>query len=325
MNFIKIITKAIAFIVLVIIIVSNFNSVVKTSKNRVYNYEEIELLRSESATLDKIKKLENQQIYDSIDDFPYDSMGFADDNTFRIIKNVYGNINFYGEFNKGNIELYDYYKEKFIQLLNCTVKFKHIERGEEYYLNEYGCFKPYNNETFNLREYNYCFFDVNNDGAPELCIQEGSSSYIFKYIPQTDDFVLWYELFPSNYQLNGTRKVRWEGLGSGLSGVFYELDAEGHEECTVYFFSKRIYNSKTDESYEVAMVSLPKYAAFNQEDIMLELANQAYFSKGNGTYYFRVTEEQFNALTKDYYEAAKLSRENIKEVTFTYDELFGDF
>jgi hypothetical protein len=73
------------------------------------------------------------------------------------------------------------------------------------------------------------------------------------------------------------------------------------------------------------MVSLPKYAAFNQEDIMIELTNQAYFSKGNGTYYFRVTEEQFNALTKDYYEAAKLSRENIKEVTFTYDELFSDF
>ena len=34
--------------------------------------------------------------------------------------------------------------------------------------------------------------------------------------------------------------------------------------------------------------------------------------------------EQFNVLTKDYYEAAKLSREKIKEVTFTYDELFGD-
>ena len=157
-----------------------------------------------------------------------------------------------------------------------------------------------------------------------MCIDEGSSSYIFKYIPQTDNFVLWYELFPSNYQLNGTRKVRWEGLGSGLSGVFYELDGEGNEECTVYFFSERIYNSKSDESYEVAMVSLPKYAASNQKDIMTELTSHAYYSKEQGTYYFRVTEEQFNVLTKDYYEAAKLSREKIKEVTFTYDELFGD-
>ena len=106
--------------------------------------------------------------------------------------------------------------------------------------------------------------------------------------------------------------------------MFYELDGEGNEECTVYFFSKRIYNSKSDESYEVAMVSLPKYAAFNQEDIMTELTSHAYYSKEQGTYYFRVTEEQFNVLTKDYYEAAKLSREKIKEVTFTYDELFGD-
>ena len=190
MKFIKKLKIVISFIALVIIIIYNLNSVKITRENRIHNYKKIELLRLESDASEKIKKIENEQIYDSIDDFPYDSMAVVNDNTFKTIKNVYDNIKFYGEFDKGNIELYDLYREKFVQLLKCTVKFKHKEGGEEYYLNEYGCFKPYNNETYDVRDYDYYFFDTDNDGAPELCIDEGSSSYIFKYIPQTDNFVL---------------------------------------------------------------------------------------------------------------------------------------
>lgn len=121
MKFIKKLKIVISFIALVIIIIYNLNSVKITRENRIHNYKKIELLRLESDASEKIKKIENEQIYDSIDDFPYDSMAVVNDNTFKTIKNVYDNIKFYGEFDKGNIELYDLYREKFVQLLKCTV------------------------------------------------------------------------------------------------------------------------------------------------------------------------------------------------------------
>lgn len=298
-------------------------------ENRVNNKElhkEIESPVSDFEIMNKIGAPEKSRIYDGIDDFPYQSMEFVDKVTFEMLKNIYENISFYGEFEKGNEGLYDYYKEKFLLLLNCTVKFKCNKDGEEYYITEYGRLKPqlYYDEFLDLRGFDYYFFDADGDDTPELCICASGSTYIFKYISQTDDFVLWYELDPSNYQLNGTKKIRWDGLNSGLDQVFYELDKEGNEECIVYFFLKPIYNNKTNQTDIVGMVALPQYSAYS-ENIMIKLTNQAYFANSHKTYYYRVTEEQYDILTEGYYKARLLASENIKDVTFTYNELFGDF
>ena len=40
-------------------------------------------------------------------------------------------------------------------------------------------------------------------------------------------------------------------------------------------------------------------------------------------YRFRVTEEQDDELTNDYFAATKLADEKIKDVSYTYDELFS--
>lgn len=42
----------------------------------------------------------------------------------------------------------------------------------------------------------------------------------------------------------------------------------------------------------------------------------------SGRYYFRITEEQYLELTKDYFETEHTAKENLKRVTYTYDELF---
>jgi hypothetical protein len=39
-------------------------------------------------------------------------------------------------------------------------------------------------------------------------------------------------------------------------------------------------------------------------------------------YYFRVTEDQWKKLTNPFFESRELSKEKIKDVTFTYQELF---
>jgi len=168
---------------------------------------------------------------------------------------------------------------------------------------------------------------MDEDGTPELCINgEFSFTYIYKYLADEDKFILWHELYPSNYQLNGSGKIRWEGLGSSRSGeVFYKLNKDGEEEYTVFFFSKTNRNSTTEQLEEIYMVGLPWYSnKENQVEITEDMKMQSYFDESHEIYYFRVTEEQYNNLTDDYREAKKIAREKIKEVTYTYDELFSD-
>lgn len=47
-----------------------------------------------------------------------EGMDFADESTFKRLKEVYLGTAFYGEFNKGDKEAYDYYKEKYAKFLN---------------------------------------------------------------------------------------------------------------------------------------------------------------------------------------------------------------
>ena len=63
------------------------------------------------------------------------------------------------------------------------------------------------------------------------------------------------------------------------------------------------------------LVSLPEYIELR--DDMIE---QAIYE--DDRYYFRVTEEQFEELTKDYDEAVKGREVAMDAVTYTYTELF---
>ena len=63
------------------------------------------------------------------------------------------------------------------------------------------------------------------------------------------------------------------------------------------------------------LVSLPEYIELR--DDMIE---QAIYE--DDRYYFRVTEEQFEELTKDYNDAEKAVHAALDEVTYTYTELF---
>ena len=54
-----------------------------------------------------------------------------------------------------------------------------------------------------------------------------------------------------------------------------------------------------------------------------ENKKDAYYVEEDDSYYFRVNEEEFNQLTEDYFEAERIAEEGIKDVSFSYDELFG--
>ena len=65
------------------------------------------------------------------------------------------------------------------------------------------------------------------------------------------------------------------------------------------------------------LVSLPEYIPLRDD-----MKEQGFYDKTDERYFFRVTEEQFEELTKDYYDARKAMHAALDEVTYTYTELF---
>lgn len=263
----------------------------------------------------------NSQSYDSYLDFPYYNMSFADDKIFKIIKNAYNKVNFYGKFKKGSLSKYGFYKKKFNQLLKNEVAFIDKDTGKKAYLKDFNPLKVYNGEKYlyDLNSYKFYFFDFDEDNTPELCISNKGNTYIFKYKNKLNKLVLIYKMEGGYLSLIGSNKIAWDNeMGAFPVNAFYELKNNENLLCSVTFYSKQDNNS-------IYMVSLPQYInSDSQIKITEELKNKAYFDEGQKLYYFRVTEEQFVELTKDYFNAVELADKNINDVTFSYNELFGN-
>lgn len=271
----------------------------------------------------------NEQIYDSFLDFPYDNMRFVSDDIYESIKEEYYKINFSSEFKLGNLEVYDLYKEKFKQLLDNERVYTD-KKGNEFLLNEF-LPEAYENtysaiyNDYDVNNFEYYFFDMDEDDSPELCIVDhikNPSIYIFKYIPDKDKIFLWYEMTSLWIRLNGSKTLGWNR--EGTSQVFYKLDENGDEVYTVSFFEREDFNRRINQAEVVYLVALPDYTDRNEQiEITEQIREQAYYDRGQEWYYFRVSEEQYHELTKDYFKAEKLANENIETVSYSYYELFN--
>lgn len=257
----------------------------------------------------------NLRSYDSHKEFPYGNMEFVDEKTYAFLKKTYDEIDFAGEFQMGNLDLYDNYKEKFKEMLNCEITFTELETGEEYYINEYAGLKAYGDEEFDPGEFRYYLFDMDGDDTPELCIWD-TETYIFKYHSDSGEMELWNEIPFYNMQIHGTKAFswNWEGVRYG----FERIDERGEEIFDVYFLVEASWSN----GIETYMVAMPFYNG-KQVEMPKEMEEQGYFSEENGLYLYQVTEEQFDELTQDYFKALKESDEEREKITFTYEELFG--
>lgn len=259
--------------------------------------------------------------YGSYQDFPYDNISFANEKTLTIIKNAYNKVDFYGEFKKESLSNNEFYKKKFNQLLKNEVTFIDNDTGKKDYLKDFDPLKVYDGENYlyDVNSYEFYFFDFDKDNTPELCISNNGSTYIFKYNYELNEFFLIYKMEGGYLSLIGSNKIAWDNeTGAFPANAFYELNNNGELICSVTFYSKQ-------DNSPIYMVSLPQYTnQDSQINITEELKNQAYFDEGQKIYYFRVTEEQFDELTKDYFNAVELADKNINDVIFSYNELFGN-
>lgn len=267
--------------------------------------------------------LEGVRVYEYWSDMRNDTeIPFVTEETFERIKAAYDEVDFYGEFERGSTECYDFYREKFYQLVKNEVTFTDRETDEEYYIKDYGYIERISewNLIYDANALSYLFFDMNGDDAPELVITDQCDFiYIFQYDAKSDRFYLWYEPMDSTwYGLNGSRKVRWMYLNVPSGYSFYQLDEQGEEECRTFLFFNPI-----SENVSICMVLLPEYAG---KEVMLTdaMRQQGCYVQTEGNWYFRVTEEQFDELMESYLDAEEQSGKKQEEVTFTYKELFGD-
>jgi hypothetical protein len=165
---------------------------------------------------------------------------------------------------------------------------------------------------------------MDDDCEPELCIIDDiNCTHIFKYLPDSDEIILWYDLDVWWYSLIGSKKICW--IREGISCVFYKLYENGEIEYEVHFYSKPFYNKKTDVGEIIFAVSIPLVADKNKAiKLTDEMKRVSYFDKYLKSYFFRVTEEQYEELTSNYFDAYKLSKEAIKAVSYSYKEFTND-
>ncbi len=261
-----------------------------------------------------------ERSYDSHGDFPYENMDFVDDATYAFLKKVYDEIDFYSEFELGDLTVYDEYIEAYRKLLNSEISFVVQDSsflpqiGESYYMRDYSTIRS--GDEYDPNEFTYYFFDMDGDGNPELCIHY-RGTYVFKYDMQSKEMILWLCANGLYERIHGTLSLGndWEGVRHWLC----RLNASGEVVFKVYFLSEGCWSNGKG----TFMVTVPSYED-KEIEITMEMKKQAYFSEEDGRYYFNVTEAQYDELTKGYFQAWEKSEEELKKVTYTYEELFSD-
>lgn len=116
--------------------------------------------------------------------------------------------------------------------------------------------------------------------------------------------------------LIGTQKVHMRTLEKYF--FFYQLDENGENKRITLFYAA---GSSEGNLY---VVMLPKYEEKEKKVVVTdEMKEQGMFVRTDSEWYFRVTEEQYEELTETYWKADFQAQEELEEVTYTYDELFG--
>lgn len=118
-------------------------------------------------TSESVSEAETQwRVYDTLSEIGKAwGLPYVDEATFAWIQAAYEEVDFSGEFEKGNPDTYEEYQEIFRKLIRNEVPYVDPETGEKFYIKD-GMLNW--NEEKELEEYEYRFFDIDGDGMQEL-------------------------------------------------------------------------------------------------------------------------------------------------------------
>lgn len=253
--------------------------------------------------------------------YPPEEICFVNEEIYSVIKDAYSNVEWESKFETGDLTVYEFYKEKFRKLLANEKPYYDKEEGRELFLKDYHYMQSVY-ERQDIQGVDFYFFDMDEDGKPELGITTVNFILFIKYDEKNDRFLLWKKYESTYYEIHGSSTVRYDGIGlaSCLTYVFYKLDKNGNEEYTVVFVTQFYFDEKINDFKEVYLIMLPQYSDKDKQiEISEDIKKQGYCYEDD--YYFRVTEEQYAELTNEFFEASNSADEEIKKVMYTYEEM----
>jgi len=239
------------------------------------------------------------------------------DTAFEFVRQIYEEIDFYGEFQPFDLELTEAYRRSYFQLINLDRYLIDDSRQRNYYFDEfdnaYGL--THMPDSYNPANYTYYFFDMTGNGTPDLGINTGRVPHLITYCKDQDEFSLLYWT-TWRTRILGSNKL---ALIGERDFWFIEIDENSDEVYTIQFFLDGRYD-ENGEGIQIYFLGIPENSNI-PENIRYDLI----FRESTGLYYLEVTDEQWNQLVGSFFNSLELARENIESVTYTYEELFGDF
>lgn len=260
---------------------------------------------------------EDFEFYSS-ESITYSELENVSDKTFTTILNVMESI----EFSEGIIQ------EDLFESISLRKRYLKVLKGEDGYnncLEKKGYSDLIEYDSKNVEEYSYYYFDIDGDEVPELTVfGDMRYAHIFAYEEETDAVEL-RDVFKlgKSFILGNSKFGAWHG-GTGLTYEFYELGKNEERESQVYFHSEEYYNNITKENDVIYMVGFGEGSEeLNaMKLIATDKVEQVY--EENATYFWKITSEQYDQITSDFFDSKQISEEKMKGVRYTYEELFGD-
>lgn len=246
-------------------------------------------------------------------EFEYEDIRCVSKKTYEKVVEISSHIDFMGNFEPINFEE-DSFREQYLKVL----------KGEETYIDIFWdsakAFDPQN-----MKEYTYFYFDMDGDSVPELIVSGGDMRFIyfFSFNTKINKVELFDYEYAGYYYFLGNNKMGAWYNGTGLSYEFYEVDKNANRNYKICFHSEGYFNDITEEEDAIYLVGFGEDSEEFENYISLakEMGEQLF--ERSGRYFLRISKEQYDQVTQDYFEAREAAEENIKKVTYTFDELFG--
>lgn len=242
----------------------------------------------------------------------YKNAKFIKNETFNSLKDIFTSKDFSGEFKYMDLNKNIYYRKKYLEELT-------MKNGK--------IIDWYDKDSQNIKNLSYYFFDMNGDNIPELIVNnEPWYIYILTFDIKSKKVKL-IQYFRPRVEFLGDNYMYYFGVGIGNYENYFKLNADGTQEFERIFYSGEYPNEKDSETYDIfySVGSEERSIQFNKFcSIAKENKEIIYFNENKSLYCLRITEKQSDELMKPFTDIRKTAEENIKKVTYTYSELFGD-
>lgn len=262
-------------------------------------------IETSQAETERPQAIEGILGYKDADSFPED-MVFASEESIGLLTDIYEEIGFKGEYQSGDETVYNFYKQKFALLLEGKVKM-YDYKGDESILNDrYTPMRGYKDSGCV-----FYFFDMDEDGAPELCVQGVFGTYVCKYNVDSNQYTEWWGTTNSGCYILGTRRISDDR--SGDTERLFLLNKDGYTELKITFNIS--YRPK--KKY---LVSVPQFEErVGDGQIPDSMKQQVLYDEFWGIYYLRVTQEQYEELISGLHEAEKSAEKEQVPLSYFFD------